>query len=316
VLEIDSGDVVTVDTVSHEGILPEFGHDPVAWFGERGVARADVLDDAVDIARDVRPAPGKGPHVVTGPIAVRGAEPGDVLRVDVVRLRLRVPYGVISNRHGWGALAGEFPESPGPVWVFTRVENGRGTIAFGAGGQHARFPIEPFLGVMGVATDTDDLQHSTPPGPHAGNIDVKALAVGSSLYVPVQVPDAGFYAGDPHFAQGNGEVCLTALEGSLRADLRLTVLRDAAARAAVGLVRYPFVETDEHWIPIGLHEDLNLAMQDAVRRAIAFLETKIGMERHLAYAYLSAAADFEVSQVVDVVKGVHCRIRKSDFTIR
>jgi acetamidase/formamidase len=315
VFEVESGDIVTIDTVSHEGILAEFDHDPVTWFGAHGVARNDVLDDAIDIARNVRPANGKGPHVVTGPIAVRGAEPGDMLRVDVVRTQLRVPYGVISSRHGWGALPGEFPETPGPVWVFTRVADDRGTIAFGSdASQRARFPIEPFFGVMGVATDTDALQNSTPPGPHAGNIDVKALTVGSSLYVPVQVPGAGFYAGDPHFAQGNGEVCLTALEGSLRGDVRLTVLNDSAARDAVGLVRYPFVETDRHWIPIGLHEDLNVAMQDAVRRAIAFLETKLGMERHLAYAYLSAAGDFEVSQVVDIVKGVHCRIRKSDFS--
>jgi len=99
----------------------------------------------------------------------------------------------------------------------------------------------------------------------------------------------------------------------LRADVRLSVLKDDEARRAVGLVRSPFIETDEHWIPIGLHEDLDEALRDAVRRAITFLETRIGMERHLAYAYLSAAADFDVSQVVDVVKGVHCRIRKSDF---
>src|SRR5207248_11582789 len=151
--------------------------------------------------------------------------------------------------------------------------------------------LAPFLGVMGVATDTDEPLHSTPPGRHAGNIDVTALQVGATLYVPVQVDGGGFYVGDPHFAQGNGEVCLTAFEGSLRADLRLSVLKDEHARRAVGLIRAPFVETDDFWIPIGLHEDLDEALKDAVRRAITFLETKIGMERHLAYAYLSTAAD-------------------------
>jgi acetamidase/formamidase len=312
VLEVASGDALTFDTVSHEGMLEEFGRDPVEWFGAHGVAEPEVLQDAIEIAREVPRDTAKGPHVLTGPVAVRGAEPGDLLRVDVLRTRLRVPYGVISNRHGWGALAGEFPETDGPVWVFTRVDGSSATIPFGHGKQ-ARFPLAPFLGVMGVVPDTRELLSSTPPGAYAGNIDVAALQVGSSLYVPVQVPGAGFYAGDPHFAQGNGEVCLTALEGSLRVDVRLTVLKDAAARRAVGLVRHPFVETDEHWIPMGLHEDLDEAMRDAVRRAITFLETRIGMERHLAYAYLSAAADFEVSQVVDIVKGVHCRIRKSDF---
>lgn len=318
VLAVESGDVVTIDTVSHEGILEEFGRDPVGWFGARGVARADVLADAIAIAREVPRDPEKGPHVLTGPICVRGALPGDLLRIDVLRVAMRVPYGVISSRHGWGALAGEMPEQPGPVWVFTRVDGegaaARAMIPFGSGA--ARFPVAPFLGVMGVAVDADNAgaaPSSTPPGPHAGNIDIAALQNGSTLYVPVQVDGAGCYLGDPHFAQGNGEVCLTALEGSLRADVRLTVLRDDAARRAVGLVRAPFAETDEHWIAIGLHEDLDEAMRDAVRRALLFLESTLGMERHLAYAYLSAAADFEVSQVVDVVKGVHCRIRKSDF---
>ncbi len=166
---------------------------------------------------------------------------------------------------------------------------------------------------MGVATDTDEECNSTPPGCHGGNIDIAALQAGTTLYLPVQVDGAGFYTGDPHFAQGNGEVCLTALEGSLRAEVRLTVLKDAGARRAVGLVRAPFAETDEHWIAIGLDEDLDEALRDAVRRAITFLESTQGMERHLAYAYLSAAADFEVSQVVDQVKGVHCLIRKRDF---
>lgn len=312
IAHVAPGDVVTIDTVSHEGVLEEFGHDPVTWFGERGVTRDAVLDDAVDVATHMRRAAGGGPHVVTGPIAVDGAMPGDVLRVEVVGLRLRVPYGVITNRHGFGALPGEYPRAEGPFWVFTEVEGGHGLLPFG-GGRRARYPLGPFLGIMGVATDTDAMLSSTPPGPHGGNLDVKRAVVGSTLYLPVQVEGAGFYAGDPHFAQGNGEVCLTAAEGSLRADVRLGVLHGDDATSVLGLLRYPFVETDDHWIPIGLHEDLNEAMRDAVRHAIEFLETRVGMEAPLAYAYLSAAADFEISQVVDGVKGVHCMIRKRDF---
>jgi len=120
--------------------------------------------------------------------------------------------------------------------------------------------------------------------------------------------------GDPHFAQGNGEVALTALEGSLRADLRLSVLRGPAAREACGLIESPFGETDDHWIPVGLHADLDEAMREAVREALRFCESRLGLPRHIAYAYLSCAADFEVTQVVNEVKGVHCLIAKRDFT--
>jgi acetamidase/formamidase len=332
VLRMQPGDVVTIDTVSHEGLLEDYGRDPVAWFGQQGVPKDDVLADAVDIAaaveHDERRA---GPHVVTGPIHIDGAEPGDLLAVDVLAMRTRVPYGVISSRHGYGSLPGEFPLTPPPeahasvgcpdayhsVMVFTPVEErgGRlvGRLPFGDG-RLAVVPLAPFLGVMGVAPATSAAVHSVPPGRHGGNIDVKWLAVGSRLYLPVQVPGAGFHVGDPHFAQGNGEVCLTALEGSLRAELRLSILKGEQARTAAGLIAEPFAETDDHWIPIGLHEDLDEAMRQAVRHAVAFLGARLGMEPHLAYAYLSAAADFEVSQVVDGVKGIHCLIRKRDFT--
>ena len=136
---------------------------------------------------------------------------------------------------------------------------------------------------------------------------------GTTLYLPVQTAGAGFAVGDPHFAQGNGEVALTALEGSLRADLRLSVLRGPEARRACGLIENPLGETADHWIPIGLHADLNEAMREAVREALRFCESRLDLPRHIAYAYLSCAADFEVTQVVNDVKGVHCMIPKRDF---
>jgi acetamidase/formamidase len=331
VLSVGDGAVVTIDTLSHEGILEDQGRDPVGYLAGFGIKSDDVLTDsrllaASDVVHDFD----DGPHVVTGPIAIAGAEPGDLLRVDVLDLALRAPYGFISNRHGYGALPGEFPEgtlrredanpadpeSYGSNCHFTDVtESGGqlyGNLRFGAG-RVVRFPLRPFLGLMGVAADTDEPVPSVPPGQHGGNLDVNELQVGSSLYLPVQAAGALFYAGDPHYAQGDGEVALTALEAPLRATLRLTVLKDPAARAAVGLVRAPFVETDTHWIPIGLDPDLNEAMRQAVRRSVLFLETTQGMPRATALAYLSAAADFEVSQVVDAVKGVHCMIRKADF---
>ena len=269
--------------------------------------------------------------VVTGPVAVGGARPGDVLMVEVLELRPRVLYGVISNRHGKGALPGEFPENDGPqpgasaerpdlynnVSVFTRVREHNGVLVgvlHNQAGEEIRFPIRPFMGIMGVAANTSARVHSVPPAAYGGNIDINALGVGSTLYLPVFVPGALFYTGDPHFAQGSGEVALTALEAPLRATFRLTVI-PAGDRAIPGGSPFtqPFGETDEHWIAVGLNEDLDEAMKQAVRQAIRFLSVSLGVDRAVAYAYLSAATDFEVSQVVDKTKGVHGLIRKADF---
>jgi acetamidase/formamidase len=332
VLTVESGATVTVDTVSHEGILEDQGRDPVSFFSRYGVAPAEVLEDAATIASSAIPHRFgvDGPHVVTGPVFVKDAEPGDLLRVEVVSLHPRARYGVVSTRHGYGALAGEFPEGPAPEpdadarrWegfhtstTFCTVERRRGRLLgvmeYGSG-RRARFPLAPFPGIIAVGVDAVDPPSSVPPGVFGGNLDLKHLVVGARLYLPVQVPGALFATGDPHYAQGNGEVALTALEAPLRATFRLTVLKEPAARAAVGLVREPFGETDTHWIPTGLHTDLTLAMRGAVRSAVAFLETRVGMDRATALAYLSAAADFEISQVVDGVQGVHCMIRRADF---
>ena len=329
VLSVDGGAILTIDTLSHEGILEDQGRDPEAFFAARGVDRAGVLRDAVEIARNVAHTFGvDGPHVVTGPVEVRDAEPGDLLQVDVLGFALRAPYGVTSNRHGLGALPGEMPDGSEPpdtltggtghgtVSVFTEVEGradaGTAVLRYGEDGA-VRYPIAPFLGMMGIAPDTTEPVTTRPPGRHGGNLDVKHLVAGSTLYLPVQTPGAGFAVGDPHFAQGNGEVALTALEGSLRADLRLSVLKGPQARRACGMVENPMGETSTHWIPVGMHTDLNEAMRDAVREALRFCETRLGLPRHIAYAYLSCAADFEVTQVVNDVKGVHCLIAKRDF---
>lgn len=331
VLSVRSGATVTVDSVSHEGVLEDQGRDPVAYFARYGVEPGDVLDDAREVAASsLEHDFDDGPHVVTGPVEVQGARAGDLLKVEVLDLALRVPYGVISNRHGYGCLPGEFPEGTerhpdasaaapdrfGSIFQFVEVTSRGGQlvgeIPFGDGGV-ARFPLDPFMGVMGVAPDTDEPVPSVPPGRHGGNIDVNLLGVGSTFYLPVQVDGALFHTGDPHYAQGDGEVALTALEAPLRATFRLSVLSGPEATAAVGALRDPFAETDAHWIVVGLDEDLDEAMRKATRNAVSFLESRVGMERAAALAYLSAAGDFEVSQVVDAVKGVHCVIRKADF---
>lgn len=321
VLTVDSGAEVVIDTVSHEGILEDQGRDPAAFFGGHGVPREHVLDEAVVLAASAHPRdPAKdGPHVVTGPIRVRGAEPGDLLKLTVLDTVPRVPYGVISNRHGRGALPGEFPRTDRNVSVFTPIEEDDAGGWFGAlplleGGERiVRFPLAPFLGIMGVAVDADERPHSVPPGAHGGNIDINLLTAGASLYLPVQVSGALAYVGDPHFAQGDGEVALTALEASLRARIRFEVVPAETAVREFGELAGPLAETSEYLVPTGMDADLDVAMQNCVRQAIALLGARYGMDAHLAYAYLSAATDFDISQVVDLVKGVHARIRTSDF---
>ncbi len=331
VLRVQSGSTVTIDSVSHEGLLEDQGRDPVGYLAEFGVGRRGVLDDVREIAASglAHDYDEDGPHVVTGPVEVLGTEPGDLLRVEVVSLRRRASYGFISSRHGLGALPDEFPQTArrsgasaacphdyGSVCTFTTVERRGGQdvgiLPYGAG-MTAAFPLDPFMGLVGVAPDTSERVNSVPPGDHGGNLDIKPLGLGSILYLPVQVPGALLYAGDPHFSQGNGEVALTAFEAPLRVTYRLSRVERSAAERYVGLLRRPFGETATHWIAVGLHVDLNEAMKEAVRACIDFLTVVVGMSPAQAMAYLSAAADFEVSQVVDSVKGIHCRIRKADF---
>ena len=319
---VDAGTVLTVDTLSHEGMLEDQGRDPRGFFARYGVRPADVLDDSQLIAESgmAHDFDDDGPHVVTGPIAVRGAKPGDLLAITVLDLAPRVPYGMVSARHSFGALPGEMPELPGPVITFATAhaerESAWGRMAASptdpARG-HLRFPLKPFLGVMGVAVAGDVRPHSVPPGAFGGNIDVSLLGEGATFYLPVQVDGALAYFGDPHFAQGDGEVALTAFEASLRATVRLDVIEGGAALRPGNGRTGPFAETEEYLIPIGLDEDLDEAMKDCVRCALDMLMCDYGIDRHTAMAYLSAAGDFAVSQVVDVVKGVHGKIRKADF---
>ncbi|MBO3083170.1 acetamidase/formamidase family protein [Cellulomonas fengjieae] len=318
VLRIEPGTEVTIDTVSHEGLLDDQGSDPLAYFGGHGVAPHDVLTDAVEIVRTLTRDPADGPHVVTGPIHVAGALPGDLLAITVLETTPRVPYGVISSRHGRGSLAGELPRGPQNVSVFTTVES-RDTGLVGClpavegGARLVEFPLAPFLGIMGVAVPGHARPHSVPPGTHGGNLDINLLQVGSTLYLPVQVPGALAYVGDPHFAQGDGEVALTALEASLRVTLRFDVVPAAEALVEFGPFVGPLVRTPEYLVPTGLDADLGEAVRKCVRAALALLEARWGLDEHLAYAYLSAATDIDISQVVDQVCGAHARIRVADL---
>ena len=332
VLSVPSGSTVTFDTVSHEGLLEDQGRDAEKYFQSKGVTADYVLDEAKkitssDLEHDFHK---DGPHIVTGPLEIRGAMPGDILKVEVIKIEPRVPYGVISNRHGKGTLVGEFPKTPqqknastahperfGNVSVFTPIEknangNYEGVIKTESG-PSIRFPLNPFMGLMGVASNTSEPVHSVPPAKHGGNMDINDLGDGSTVYYPVQVPGALFYTGDSHFAQGDGEVALTALEASARATFKFTLLKAGKDKIPGQSMSQPLGENAEFWMTPGLDEDLDEAMKKSTREAIGFLNREYGIDEALAYAYLSAATDFEVSQVVDKTKGIHAKIRKADF---
>lgn len=357
VTRMRSGQTITIDAVSHEGILEDQGRNPVEFFGRHGVAENGVLDDAKVIAAEYNRTPRDfvkdGPHVVTGPVFVEGAEPGDVLKIETLEAIPRVPYGVVSSRHGKGALArakdggppagitlaevmppvgaddrnNPDPTHRGNVSVFTAIEDGKGVMPLGSSGR-VRFPLRPFMGMMGVAFSQDpnpisDNSNSIPPTLGGGNIDIRHLGPGSTFYLPVFAPGALFYVGDPHMGMGDGEVALTAMEGSLRGTFRLTVCKKGSSDAPSVAYSYPFAETADAWIPIGLSDpdgavggqgsDLNVAMRRAVVNALDYLEHDRGMDRTTAYAYLSAASNFSVSQVVDRTVGVHGQIYKDHF---
>lgn len=308
-----SGDVLTIDTISHEGVLGDQGRDPVRFFGGYGVPADLILADAVELAGSpsAHDQTVDGPHVITGPISIDDAEPGDLLTVEVLRLLPRVPYGVISNRHGRGALPGEMPAtaadgtSPRVVCRFARIDpDGATATVHAPGGGGIQLPLRMFLGLVAVAP-AGQAAHSVPPGPHGGNLDVRPLGAGSRLHLPVRASGALLQLGDPHFAQGDGEVALTALEGSLRAVIRVVLSKGACPSWDL-----PYGETDDAWVLLGLHEDLNEAVRTATRAALDLVTEQTGLDRATAYAWLSAAADLSVSQVVDGVKGVHFTVPK------
>lgn len=309
ILTVQSGDRIKMETVSHEGILADQG-DTVEFLKAGGIAEADILPDQLEIKATVEKT-GPGPHVITGPIYVEGAEPGDVLEIKTVSIDYRVPYGVISNRHGKGSLPEEYPENGAPI--YTKVipldrDNNIGIFHPSNDMADLQIPLKPFMGIMGIVpSNLEDAANSVPPGVYGGNIDIKHLGIGSSLYLPVQVPGALFYSGDPHCAQANGEVALTAIECSLTPTFELTVHKDMALETPMG-------ETESAWYAIGLDQDLDEAMKKSVREYLRIASEEYGLTKPDALLLGSAAIDFEVSQVVDIVKGIHGVIPKELFS--
>jgi acetamidase/formamidase len=330
-LTAPDGGVIVVDTVSQEGVMPDQGRDPVTFFGALGIGAANVLQDAIAIAESalVCDPPRTGPHLVTGPIAIDGIAPGDVLDVEILDLAPRCGYGLVSNRHGRGALPDLFPRprngrTPAVVthlvtyedgWLTLRGEGkcggqdeGKGT----KGNEWARLPFDPVLGIIGVAAEGPEPLHSVPPGAHGGNLDLAFLGPGWHLQLAARAPGGLLYVGDPHFAQGDGELALTAVEGSLRATLRVSrAARPSAARLAC-LRKAPVAESPGYLATIGLAGTLDEAVREASIAMISLLTEEYGMPAPVALSYLSAAARMNVTQVVNGgVRGVHLVVDKN-----
>jgi acetamidase/formamidase len=288
VLTVKSGEVVTMDTIC---AIPELQ--------QLGAAPDDPMRELKEVDANVKDK-GPGPHVLTGPVAIEGAQPGDVLQVEILEIRLRSPYGWMMIEPGAGSLPDEFPYLRRKLVPLDE----RNKIAEFAPG--IRIPVHPFFGNLGVAPPEGRL-NSAPPAYNGGNMDNKWLVAGTKLYLPVQVPGAMFSVGDGHAAQGDGEVCITAIETNLTGVFRFTVRKDMK-------LRWPRAETPTHIITMGLHESLDQAALRATREMIDYLTTERGLSRDDAYMLTSAAVDLHVTEVVDGVKGVHATLPKSIFT--
>ena len=293
ILKIDSGDTVSyVNTWSHflNQLQPGV---PVETLAKLRVSN-----------------PGRGPHSIIGPIYLNNAEPGDVLEIRYKRIR-PFNWGAVFNNPGsigTGLLAKDFPE--GQV-KYLNLDMAKMTAEFLP---DIHVPLKPFQGTLGVAPPdgyypplSPGVTSSVPPGPHAGNVDLSEMAEGSTMFIPVWKPGGLIFTGDSHAVQGDGEINLSALETRMQ-ELRIQVVLHKQKNFS-----WPVAETETHWITLGLDKDLNVAMTLAARSAIDFLATRARITKLDAYALCSIAVSFRVTQVVDIVRGVHALIPKSLF---
>jgi acetamidase/formamidase len=300
-LRIKSGTTVRIDTMSHQGLLTR--DDPVTFFGAAGIRPDEVLQDAKDIYAKVPHPKGLGVHVLTGPVWIEGAAPGDMLEVRVVDLEFRVPYGVNNTGPGSGVLP-TLVDKPTPRIIKTDLQR---KVALLPGG--IELPLSPFLGIMGVAPPPDlIIVSSGPPGRWGGNLDLRVLGVGATLYLPVFNDGALFYTGDPHGVQGDGEVDGGALEQSLTATLQFVLHKGAG-----GAMRGPRAEDAANYYALGLDLDLNTAMKTAVRETVELLQEKAGVTAAEAYAIASMGIDFKVAEAVDSVQLIYGTVPKRFF---
>ncbi|MGI4943352.1 MAG: acetamidase/formamidase family protein [Janthinobacterium lividum] len=288
VLTVQSGDTVTLECVSGApDVLPP-------------ASSGFHIPPALEAIHRANP-PRLGPHILTGPVAVAGAEPGDTLEVRIDAIELGADWGFCGHR----PLAGTLPEDfPHRYLSHIAVDRAANTCKLPWG---TVLPLRPFFGVMGVAPPPAYGAISTKePREHGGNLDNKEVGAGSTLFLPVWTPGANFSAGDGHGVQGDGEVCINALEMCLTGTFTL-VLHKAAESAPF---RHPRAESPTHYISMGMNEDLDLAMKQALREMIAFITARSNLSADEAYQFCSLAVDFHVTQTVNGEKGVHGMLRK------
>ncbi|MDB5802824.1 MAG: amidase [Betaproteobacteria bacterium] len=287
VLRIASGDRIKVETVS--GSAEQMPKAPFT-----------VPEDLKQIHAAVKPM--LGPHILCGPVWVEGAEPGDTLQVDIEEMAPREEWGYNLIAPLRGSLPEDFPEGRLihiPIDLKRRVA----TMSWGT-----EIPLRPFFGIMATAPRPSyGKVTSIVPREYGGNMDNKELIAGTTLYLPVFNPGALFSVGDGHGVQGDGEVCLSALETALRGTLRLTVRKDMQ-------LKFPRAETPTHYITMGMDEDLDDAAKQALREMIKLLQSIAGLSASDAYTLCSLACDLRVTQLVDGNKGVHAMIAKNMAT--
>jgi acetamidase/formamidase len=301
IMRVSPGQLVTIDTLSHQGI--NTGDDPIAFFARGGIKSDEVLKDAVDIYGRIKPPPGGGTHVLTGPIYIEGAEPGDMLEVRVVDVLFRVPYGVNFSSKGVGVVPELLTE---PVFRIIRLDLERRVALLTP---EIEVPLAPFMGIMAVAPPPDiQSVSSRPPGAFGGNLDLKQLTRGSTVYLPVYNAGALFFTGDAHAAQGDGEVDGTAIETSLTPVLQFFVHKGKGKS-----LNWPRAENATHYITMGIDKDLNLALKHAVQETVNFLIQEKGLDAKTAYALASIAVDFRVAEAVNLNQMVYGMIPKALF---
>ncbi len=322
VLTVQSGETVRINTITHVGATQN--QEPVEYLTGLGVPRDEILQDVLDFwaSRDGREREGRSGHTITGPIYVDGAEPGDMLEVQILDIETRVPWGANNTSARGGVFSTSYPgyREGDPA---LDMEPMRHVIRTGMAGdrevafvsEDVQVPLAPFMGIMAVAPDpqlgqpsvtVEGVQGSRAPGAFGGNLDVKDLAAGATLYLPVFHSGARFYVGDPHGAQGDGEVSGTAIEQSLTGTFRFVLHKDVP-------ISVPRAENDTHYMIMGIDLDLDRAVRDATWEVVQFLQTEKGLSPAEALSLASIAVDFRVSEVVDLTQVVAGFIPKSIF---
>jgi acetamidase/formamidase len=291
VLTVHSGDTVRMQTLSTCG--------PPERMVSGGVKPEEIPAYTAPIYTEVKDI-GPGGHILTGPVAIEEAEPGDVLEVQILRVDIDVDFACNAFGLGRGFLPMEYPYSRFKIIPLDRKKM---TAKFAPG---IELPLHPFFGSMGVAPAGGKID-SAPPFAHAGNMDNKELVAGTTLYIPVAAKGALFEAGDGHAGQGNGEVDITALETYLSGTFRLVVHKDRH-------LLWPRAETPDYYISMGFSKDLKEATEHAVRDMIDFLVQEKHLNRDDAYMLSSVAVDVDITQLVDGNVGVHAMLPKKIFT--